>query len=93
MDDDPTHYVDINLSKDGKCLFINSSTKEDNEIWVLREGETVPKLLIKRKANQRVHIDHLRDFYIRISNEENSGFKLLTLCDTELGQKEGTEQF
>lgn len=35
IDDDPTHYIDINVSKDGKFLFINSGTKEDSEIWVI----------------------------------------------------------
>ena len=37
IDDDPTHYIDISVSKDGKCLFINNSTKEDGEIWVIMD--------------------------------------------------------
>ena len=46
VDDDPTHYIDISLSKDGKCLFINSSTKEDSEVWCLKQDDMTPKLLI-----------------------------------------------
>jgi protease II len=34
-DQDPTHYVEIGITKDGKYLLINSSTKEDSEVWVL----------------------------------------------------------
>ena len=37
IDDDPTHYIDISVSKDGKCLFINNATKEDGEIWVIQD--------------------------------------------------------
>lgn len=37
VDDDPTHYVDIGLSKDKKYLIINSGTKEDSEIWVIKD--------------------------------------------------------
>ena len=39
VDDNPTHYVDIGVTKDKKFLIISSNTKEDAEIWVLpREG-------------------------------------------------------
>jgi protease II len=39
VDDDPTHYIDISVSKDGKCLFINNSTKEDGEVWVIVDSD------------------------------------------------------
>ena len=35
VDPDPTHYLDIQVSKDKRYLIINSGTKEDNEVWVL----------------------------------------------------------
>lgn len=35
IDPDPTHYVDIGITKDGRFLIINSNTKEDSEVWVL----------------------------------------------------------
>ena len=39
IDNDPTHYIDIGVTKDQKFLVISSNTKEDSEIWVLpREG-------------------------------------------------------
>lgn len=68
QDDNPTHFIDINMSKDGKYLFINSGTKEDSEIWVISDG--APKLLIPRKPEVRVHIEHVRDFFLIISNNE-----------------------
>lgn len=50
VDDDPTHYVDINLSKDKQFIFINSATKEDAEVWVIDNREEnddfTPKLLL-----------------------------------------------
>ena len=35
MDEDPTHYIDIGVTKDQKFLVISSNTKEDSEIWVM----------------------------------------------------------
>lgn len=54
IDDDPTHYVDLTLSKDKQFLFINSGTKEDSEVWVIdnrwsdqkQDIDVQPKLLI-----------------------------------------------
>jgi protease II len=84
MDDDPTHYIDIAVSKDKKYLIINSGTKEDSEIWVIKNVDSnepekiAPKLLIPRKKDVRVHIEHLRDFFLIISNNEatSKNFKL-----------------
>lgn len=44
MDDDPTHYVDINMSKDKQFLFINSGTKEDSEVWVVDNRKDLPDI-------------------------------------------------
>ena len=82
IDDDPTHYVDITLSKDKEFLFINSGTKEDSEVWVVEnKADTVdvtPKLLIKRADGVRVHVQHVRDFFLRITNNDtkSKNFKL-----------------
>lgn len=35
VDHDPTHYLDISITKDRKYLLINSNTKEDSEIWLI----------------------------------------------------------
>ena len=75
IDDDPTHYVDMNLSKDQNYILINNATKEDSEIWVIKnsiEKDQIlsPKLLLPRVENVRIHIDHLRDFFVIISNNE-----------------------
>lgn len=56
IDDDPTHYVDLTLSKDKQFLFINSGTKEDSEVWVVdnrwsednQEVDIQPRLLVQR---------------------------------------------
>ncbi len=34
-DDNPTHYLDLGITKDKKYLVIASNTKEDSEIWIL----------------------------------------------------------
>jgi len=53
-DSDPTHYVDLSVTKDKKFLVISSNTKEDSEILVLERNaesekkESVPKLVIMR---------------------------------------------
>lgn len=94
IDDDPTHYVDITLSKDKQFLFINSGTKEDSEVWVVDNRwspdnlnvDIQPKLLIKRQQEVRVHVEHVRDFFLRISNNDvaSKNFKLQTLRDDHL---------
>lgn len=45
-----------------------------------------PKLLIKRHPNIKAHIDHLRDFFIMITNYgvKSKNYKLQTLKDSEL---------
>lgn len=83
VDDDPTHYIDIAVSKDQKCLFINSGTKEDCEIWIIpclqkEDGkdyptpvsheDLTPKLLVPRIPDVRVHIEHTRNFFLIITN-------------------------
>lgn len=40
VDHDPTHYIDISTSKDKKYIMINSSTKEDSEVWILDRNST-----------------------------------------------------
>ena len=86
VDDDPTHYIDIQLTKDRSHLIINSGTKEDSEIWIMQKGEVMPQLLVKRQRDVRVHIDHLRDFFVVISNNSpgSKNFQLQTLHDSQL---------
>jgi len=89
-DEDPTHYVDISVTKDKRYLIINNNTKEDSEIWVLDRNSTLDKpiKLISRKDNCRSYVDHLRDFFIVITNEnvESQNFKLATLSDEVVSQ-------
>ena len=90
VDDDPTHYVDIGLSKDQKYLVINTATKEDSEVWVIENSnerkECAPILLIPRQPDVRVHIEHLRNFFIIITNDDvkTKNFKLQVLYDEYL---------
>lgn len=94
VDDDPTHYVDIGVTKDQKYLIISSNTKEDSEIWVLpREGGDEaqpgqdafsPAKIVHREKDVRVHIDHLRDFFVTITTDENKNYKLAKLPDSKI---------
>lgn len=71
-------------------MIINNATKEDSEIWVIKNSSSeeiiAPKLLLPRIENVRVHIDHLRDFFIIISNNEanTKNFRVQTLNDEHL---------
>jgi len=83
-DNDPTHYVDLGVTKDKKFLVISSNTKEDSEILVLPRSVEIEKenpkpiLLIKRQSEVRAHIDHVRDFFVTITNvsSEDHSFKV-----------------
>ena len=88
MDPDQTHYVDIGVTKDGRYLVINSNTKEDSEVWVVDRDQpevVLPTKLIQRRQNVRAHIDHLRDFFVMITNHgvKTKNYKLTTLQDTK----------
>ena len=83
MDDEPTHYLDIKLSKDGSHLIITSATKEDSEVWCLSQADPTPQLLVKRMPGNQVSIEHVQDFFLKISNEDGL-FKLLTLKDEHI---------
>ena len=94
IDDDPTHYVDIGVTKDKKYLIISSNTKEDSEIWVLpresidetQTGENAfsPAKIVHREKDVRVHIDHLRDFFVTITTDDNKNYKIAKLPDSKI---------
>jgi len=93
-DNDKTHYIDIGTSKDKSHLIINSNTKEDSEVWVAkREKGEEPQLLLPRAEGVRVFAEHLRDFWVFITNDEQANnFKLSKLQDSKFEQgKEGWE--
>jgi len=93
-DSDPTHYVDLGVTKDKKFLVISSNTKEDSEIMVLPRGvdlekeNPTPIVLIKRQSEVRAHIDHVRDFFVTITNasSEDHSFKVASMVDSELSK-------
>ena len=91
VDDDPTHYVDIGQTKDGKFLVISSNTKEDSEIWVLPRdnSSSMPIKLFPRVKDARAHIDHLRDFFVTITTigDKNKNFKIATLKDEMISEE------
>jgi protease II len=82
------------VTKDGRYLMISSNTKEDSEVWVLDRDshDIVPTKLVPRRPNVRAHIDHLRDFFVMITNYgvKTKNYKLATLSDEQfkLGLKE-----
>mmetsp|Transcript_1012 Transcript_1012/g.1825 ORF Transcript_1012/g.1825 Transcript_1012/m.1825 type:complete len:444 (+) Transcript_1012:160-1491(+) len=101
VDEDPTHYLDIAVSKDKQFLFINSGTKEDAEVWYIKSqaggsrssedqdpASFTPQLLVKRQSDVRVHVDHVRDFFIMISNRSSfsKNMGVYTLKDEALEQ-------
>ena len=91
-DTDPTHYVDLGVTKDKQFLVISSNTKEDSEVLVLRRGEeceannSKPSVLLPRRAEVRAHVDHIRDFFVVISNvsTEDHSFRVASMADSEL---------
>lgn len=98
-DTNPTHYVDLGVTKDKKFLIISSNTKEDSEILVLPRTEEEeklnhkPALIVRRKSEVRAHIDHIRDFFVTITNAstEDHSFIVATMKDAEL-EKESVEE-
>ena len=79
IDDNPTNYVDIGITKDKRYLVISSNTKEDSEIWVLDRDETneevLPHKLVPRVQDVKAHIDHLRDFFVILSTQGSTTTK------------------
>jgi len=98
VDDDPTHYLDIGMTKDKKYLVINSNTKEDSEIWVVARdnaaNEVVPRKLIPRVKGITSHIDHLRDFFVTIttSGSKQKAYKIAMLNDSVVADSSEQEE-
>ena len=100
QDDDPTHYVDLGVTKDKKFFIISSNTKEDSEILVLKRDEESekanepPMLLVPRKQEIRAHIDHVRDFFVTITNSSAQGHSLIvaSMADSELEKSDPDER-
>lgn len=83
-DANPTHYIDLNVTKDKRFLIINSATKEESEVWVLERSsateQTTPVKLLERRAGVTAHLDHLNDFFVTITNADSSkAVKIQTL--------------
>jgi protease II len=94
VDDDPTHYLDIGITKDKKFMVINSNTKEDSEVWVTERVETtdsvLPRKLVPRVAGVMSHVDHLRDMFVAITTlgTKQKSFKIATLQTTDTEWKD-----
>ena len=82
IDDNPTNYIDIGVTKDKKFLVISSSTKEDSEIWVMERGPAVkqvlPRKLVARVKDAKAHADHLRDFFVIVTTlgSKNKNYRI-----------------
>ena len=94
VDDDPTHYIDIGVTKDKKFIVISSNTKEDSEVWIAdrsnQSENALPNKLISRVKDVQTHIDHLRDFFVTITTlgSAQKSFKIATLTDGETEWKD-----
>lgn len=89
IDEEPTHYIDIGITKDKLYLVISSNTKEDSEIWIRARdfsNELVPKKLVSRVADVKAHIDHLRNFFVMITTlgSKTKNYRIATLQDENL---------
>lgn len=70
-DPDPTHYLDLSLTKDSSHFIINSSTKEDSELYIMkREPGESPIKLIQRTEGVKIYADHVRDGWVFITNDD-----------------------
>lgn len=84
-DDDPTHYIDLGVTKDKKFLIIASNTKEDSEIWILPRDidpaaeVVIPFKLINRRPEVKAHIDHIRDFFVTITTDDAFDYRVAAL--------------
>lgn len=88
VDHDKTHYIDIGISKDKKYLLISSNTKEDSEILAIErtcDKCPIPTVLVPRTPNVKAHVEHLRDFFIQITNleQKSKNYKLTVLKDQD----------
>lgn len=89
-DDDPTHYIDLGVTKDKKFLVIAINTKEDSEIWILPRqvdptAEVVtPFKLISRMPEIKAHIDHVRDFFVTITTDEAFNNRIAAIKDEKI---------
>ena len=85
---DETSYVDLFKSKDGKCIFMSSSSKTSSEVYVVPsdDPEATPQLVHPVSEGTEYFCEH-RDGYVYIvSNRDYVNFALYRMklgCDSE----------
>ena len=66
----PSVFVEVALSRDGRILTINSSSKTDSEVWLINvTTPTLEPLLVQRRLpGLMYHVEHWRDGLVILAN-------------------------
>ncbi|XP_059928859.1 prolyl endopeptidase-like isoform X1 [Gadus macrocephalus] len=69
-DTQPDVFVEVALSRDGRILTINSSSKTDSEVWLINvTTPTLEPLLVQRRLpGLMYHVEHWRDGLVILAN-------------------------
>ncbi|MEO1447908.1 MAG: prolyl oligopeptidase family serine peptidase [Bacteroidota bacterium] len=76
---DATFHIDLTKSTSNGFLFIHSSSKNESEVYMLdaRQANTKKTLIQAREAGHTYYVDHLRDTFFFMSNQNAPNFQLL----------------
>lgn len=75
---DTTSYVDLFKSKDGKCIFISSSSKISSQVFALSSDDpfSSPSLIRAPEPAVEYYCEHREDYIYMVSNKDYLNFAL-----------------
>ena len=82
-------HMEIDRSNDYAYLFIQSATKDDDEIYAycFEKGDYTIHKIVQRKPKRHVDIEHKNGFFYFNTNEVGENFGLLKVATTEAGEE------
>jgi oligopeptidase B len=87
---DEQYFLDVGITKDKKYLTINSNSKTSSEVRVINAN--IPnqnlRLIRERKSNLEYYVEHHRNRFIIITNEEQNGnYKIASIDENNFDDK------
>lgn len=78
---DKEYSANITKSESKRYLFIEVTSKENNEIWYidLLQHELKPHLIIARRDNTIYHVTHNGEVFYVLTNDRDENFRLVTI--------------
>ena len=93
---DKSHSVYVSNSLSGSFIFINSSSKENSQVFLLPSSSpvsTAPRLFEKKKSQHKYWVEHAGSYFFILSNWKGSNFQIFRTPDEKKISKKHWRSF